>query len=113
MFYFRFALIFAKISHKYDDDVRKSLKYVLSRCYLGDWFVLYQLSQNVNLYFFRAFVKELRNELKDKPKRTKSVSKSNNASAASAPSSKVTAQNIEIRPDPDNLSEAATLVIAD
>jgi hypothetical protein len=49
----RFALIYSKISHKYDDDVRKSLKFVLSRCYIGDWFVLYQLSKNVNTYFFR------------------------------------------------------------
>ncbi len=49
----RFALIYSKIHHKYDDDVKKSLRFVLSRCYIGDWFVLFQLSKNVNMYFYR------------------------------------------------------------
>ena len=45
----------------------------MSKCYLGDWFVLYQLSKNVNFYFMRAFMKELRNELREKPKRSRSI----------------------------------------
>ena len=36
----------------------------MSKCYIGDWFVLFQLSKNVNMYFFRAFVKELAKSLK-------------------------------------------------
>ena len=36
--------------------------------YVGDWFVLHQLSKNVNTYFFREFVKELRIEMKERPK---------------------------------------------
>ena len=32
---------------------------VLSHCYLGDWFVLYQLSKNSNTYFFRYLLKQL------------------------------------------------------
>ena len=32
-------------------------KSVLSHCYLGDWFVLYQLSKNSNSYFFRYLLK--------------------------------------------------------
>ena len=45
----------------------------MSKCYLGDWFVLYQISKNVNFYFMRAFMKELRNELREKPKRSRSM----------------------------------------
>jgi hypothetical protein len=30
-----------------------------------------KLGKNVNVYFFRAFIKELRNELRDKPKRSR------------------------------------------
>lgn len=36
---------------------------VMGKCYLGDWFVLYQISKNVNMYFFRAFMKELKHEI--------------------------------------------------
>ncbi len=64
----RFYLIYASIYHSKDPELRASLKYVLSKCYIGDWFVLLQLQRNVNLYFFRAFVKELRKELKGRPK---------------------------------------------
>lgn len=35
----------------------------MGKCYLGDWFVLYQISKNVNMYFFRAFMKELKHEI--------------------------------------------------
>ena len=39
--------------------------------YVGDWFVMHQLSKNVSTYFFREFVKELKNEMKERPKRRK------------------------------------------
>ena len=32
---------------------------VLDHCYLGDWFVLYQLSKNSNTYFFRYLLSYL------------------------------------------------------
>ena len=32
---------------------------VLGHCYLGDWFVLYQLSKNSNIYFFRYLLRYL------------------------------------------------------
>lgn len=35
----------------------------MTKCYIGDWFVLFQLSKNVNMYFFRAFIKELKRSL--------------------------------------------------
>jgi len=38
-------------------------KSVLDRCYLGDWFVLYQLSKNSNIYFFRYLLKHLEKSL--------------------------------------------------
>ena len=30
-----------------------TVRRVLSRCYLGDWWVLYQLGRNSNTHFFR------------------------------------------------------------
>lgn len=39
-----------------------------SKCYVGDWFVLYQISKNVNMYFYRVFIKELRRDMKRTPK---------------------------------------------
>ncbi len=57
-------------------DLRKSVQFVLSKCFLGDWFVLAQIGKNVNTYFYRAFLKELSNELKEKPKRSRSFSNS-------------------------------------
>jgi len=35
-----------------------------------------QIGKNVNTYFYRAFLKELSNELREKPKRSRSFSKS-------------------------------------
>ena len=32
---------------------------VLGHCYLGDWFVLYQLCKNSNSYFFRYLLRSL------------------------------------------------------
>jgi len=52
--------------------VTKCLEYVLSKCQVADWFVLYQLSKNTNQYFFREFIRELAIELKLRPKRSKS-----------------------------------------
>ena len=61
-------MLYNDIRHKYDDDVRQALKYVMARCKIGDWFILFQLNRNVNVYFYRAFIKELRNELRGNPK---------------------------------------------
>jgi len=74
----RFSLIYKTIRHKYDDDVRKCLDYVLNKGQIGDWFVLYQLSKNCNSYFFRQFIKELAVELKCRPKYSKSHSNGKN-----------------------------------
>merc|ERR1712223_2024683 len=69
----RFQLLFKTVRHKYDEDIRKCLEYVLSKCQIGDWFVLYQLSKNCNPYFLREFIKELARELKSRPKKSKST----------------------------------------
>ena len=57
-----------QVRRKYDDDIRKCLQYVVTKCYVGDWFVLCQLAKNCNPYFFREFVRELARELKTRPK---------------------------------------------
>ncbi len=67
----RFLLLFTTVTHKDDEDLKKSVKYVMSKCYLADWFVLYQLASNVNMYFMRSFMKELKYELKERPKHSK------------------------------------------
>ena len=70
--YVRFAILASSAGHSNDPEIRKSIKYVMSKCYVGDWFVLNQLSKNVSRFFFRQFIKELRNELKERPKRSHS-----------------------------------------
>merc|ERR1712223_801890 len=72
----RFNLLYKTICHKWDKDIRKCLHYVLAKCQLGDWFVLYQLCKNCNPYFFREFIRELAIELRHRPKRSKSRSHS-------------------------------------
>jgi len=69
----RFGLIYKTIRHKYDKDIHKCLKYVLSKSQLGDWFVLLQLCKNCNPYFYREFIKELAIELKSRPKKSKAI----------------------------------------
>merc|ERR1711971_848652 len=73
----RFQLLFKTVRHKYDEDIKKCLEYVLSKCQMGDWFVLYQLSKNCNPYFFREFIKEFAIELKLRPKKSRSEASSN------------------------------------
>jgi hypothetical protein len=75
----RFSLIYKSIRHKYDDDVRKCLTYVLNKGQIGDWFVLYQLNKNCNTYFFRKFIKELAVELKCRPKRSMATTNGKNS----------------------------------
>ena len=66
-FYFSQFNIFqfsAQLGNTNDKKARKAIKEIMSKCHVGDWFVLFQLSKNVNMYFFRAFVKELAKSLK-------------------------------------------------
>ena len=66
----RFIFIFsAKIGRTNDSAARRACTYVTSKCFIGDWFVLYQISKNVNMYFFRVFIKELRKDMKKYPKK--------------------------------------------
>jgi len=61
---FRSALLIAQLGNTNDKKARNAIREIMSKCYIGDWFVLFQLSKNVNMYFFRAFVKELAKSLK-------------------------------------------------
>jgi hypothetical protein len=74
--YFRFVLVMSRTGLASGKELRKSVQFVLSKCFLGDWFVLAQIGKNVNTYFYRSFLKELCNELRDKPKRSRSLDKS-------------------------------------
>ena len=69
-FYWRLfsCAVSAKLGNIDDPAARKACAYVNSKCYVGDWFVLYQISKNVNMYFYRVFIKELRRDMKRTPK---------------------------------------------
>ena len=41
----------------------KTVRRVLSRCYLGDWWVLYQLGRNSNTHFFRYLLRHIEKQL--------------------------------------------------
>ena len=69
----RFHLLHTRIQHTYDPEIRKSLEFVMSKCFAGDWFVLCQLSKNSNRYFMRQFIVDLAQDLKRSPKRSLSV----------------------------------------
>jgi len=73
----RYSLLYRKVKRKYDDEMPRALDYILAKGQLGDWFVLYQLSKNCNPYFFREFIKELSQDLRAKPKKSRSEASSN------------------------------------
>jgi len=75
--YFRFAILALSVGQTNDPEPRRCLKVILHKCYVGDWFVLNQLSKNVTPYFWRSFLKELKEELKVRPKRSKSTASKN------------------------------------
>ena len=81
---FRFLLLHIETQSQFDKEITKSIRYVLGKCYIGDWFVLYQISENTNRYFFRSFIKELRTTLKrlDAAKQSKAAAKKANNSRA-------------------------------
>ncbi len=41
----------------------KTVRRVLSRCYLGDWWVLYQLGRNSNTHFFRYLLRHIEKQM--------------------------------------------------
>ena len=51
-------------------EIRKTILTIHKECYIGDWFVLHQLSKNVNGYFFRAFLDELNNRMSTSKKKS-------------------------------------------
>jgi len=54
----RFSLLLLR-SRCFSPSDLSTCKNVLAHCYLGDWFVLYQLSKNSNTYFFRYLLRHL------------------------------------------------------
>lgn len=47
----------------------KVVKKILSYCYLGDWWVLYQLGRNSNTHFFRFLLRHIEHDFVLKEKR--------------------------------------------
>lgn len=86
----RAGLLMSKIGNTNDVAARKACSYVVSKCFVGDWFVLYQISKNCNMYFFRCFIKELKRDMKKNPKNSKSknqdFAKMNHIAAKMSPS---------------------------
>ena len=60
---FELSYFAAQTGNTNDKAAKNAIRMILSKCQLGDWFLLYQLSKNVNMYFFRSFIKELRHGL--------------------------------------------------
>ena len=75
----------------------------MARCYIGDWFVLYQISKNVNMYFFRSFMRELRFELT--PSRKASFIDKNKTDTLSRTQSPPLIQPPKIQEDEDENSD--------
>ena len=51
-------------------EIKKTIRTIMAQCYIGDWFVLHQLSKNVNGHFFRAFLEELNNRMATSKKKS-------------------------------------------
>ncbi len=64
--------------------MRTFFRHVVSKCYLGDWFVLHQISKNVNPYFMREFMKELSVDMKKKKKSSRAKSLATQTAAEEA-----------------------------
>ena len=47
----------------------KTVKKILSYCYLGDWWVLYQLGRNSNTHFFRYLLRHIEQDFTLKERR--------------------------------------------
>ena len=47
----------------------KIVKKILTYCYLGDWWVLYQLGRNSNTHFFRYLLRHIEHDFALKEKR--------------------------------------------
>ena len=47
----------------------KIVKKILTFCYLGDWWVLYQLGRNSNTHFFRYLLRHIEHDFALKEKR--------------------------------------------
>ena len=57
------VLLELRCNSRNKSKTRSTIKEVMMQCYLGDWFLLHQLSKNVNGHFFHAFLEELEKHL--------------------------------------------------
>jgi hypothetical protein len=61
-FLFRSMMLIVRARTYRSSDV-KTVHRVLSRCYLGDWWVLYQLGRNSNTHFFRFLLRHIEKQM--------------------------------------------------
>ena len=54
----RFSVLMSSVHQRSDKDLRKAMAFVMSKCYLGDWFVLNQVS--LNLKFLNVGTRNVR-----------------------------------------------------
>ena len=59
----------------------KTVRHVLSVCYLGDWWVLYQLGRNSNTHFYRYLLRQLESSIAGHRGRSRGRSKSQRSRA--------------------------------
>ena len=51
-------------------EMKLTIHQIMEKCYIGDWFLLHQLSKNVNAHFFRAFLEELKHQISSPKKKS-------------------------------------------
>jgi len=54
---YRFALIMSRTGLATGKDLKRSVQTILTKGFIGDWFVLSQIGKNVNTYFYRSFLR--------------------------------------------------------
>ena len=56
------ALLLVLRARMFKNSDLKVVKKILTYCYLGDWWVLYQLGRNSNTHFFRYLLRHIEND---------------------------------------------------
>ena len=65
------ALLLVLRARMFKNQDMKVVKKILTYCYLGDWWVLYQLGRNSNTHFFRYLLQHIEHDFVAKEKRAK------------------------------------------
>ena len=69
MYFFSSAVLLVLRARMFKTTDLKIVKKILTYCYLGDWWVLYQLGRNSNTHFFRYLLRHIEHDFALKEKR--------------------------------------------